>query len=104
MVKDDTLLFLFSRFEGELECTIVELEESNKKLAALKAETDAAKGAIFPVLLGNKRVANDRAREKEKDLHDMESLLKELLVVYLYFYFISYLHRKVILSFSGLTF
>ncbi|KAJ9563155.1 hypothetical protein OSB04_008315 [Centaurea solstitialis] len=67
------------QLRGELECTIAELEESNKNLAAVKAETDAAKGAIFPVLLGNKRVANDRAREKEKDLHDMESLLKELL-------------------------
>lgn len=67
------------QLKGELECTIVELEESNKELAALKAEADAAKGGIFPVLLGNKRVANDRAREKEKDLHDMESLLKELL-------------------------
>ncbi|KAK9050112.1 hypothetical protein SSX86_030918 [Deinandra increscens subsp. villosa] len=66
------------RLRGELECSIVELEESNKNLAVLKAETDAAKGGIFPVLLGNKRVANDRAREKEKDLHDMESLLKEL--------------------------
>lgn len=67
------------QLKGELECTIAELEESNKNLAVMKAETDAAKGAIFPVLLGNKRVANDRAREKEKDLHDMESLLKELL-------------------------
>lgn len=72
---------IFLIFEGELECTIAELEESNKNLSVLKAETDAAKGAIFPVILGNKRVANDRAREKEKDLHDMESLLKELLVV-----------------------
>lgn len=67
------------QLKGELECTIAELEESNKNLAALKAETDAAKGAIFPVLLGNKRVANDRAREKEKNLRDMESLLKELM-------------------------
>ncbi|KAL4585819.1 hypothetical protein LXL04_010445 [Taraxacum kok-saghyz] len=67
------------QLKGELECTIAELEESNKNLAVLKAETDAAKGAIFPVILGNKRVANDRAREKEKDLHDMESFLKELL-------------------------
>ncbi|XP_071736096.1 E3 ubiquitin-protein ligase BRE1-like 1 [Rutidosis leptorrhynchoides] len=67
------------QLKGELECTIAELEESNSNLAALKAEADAAKGGIFPVLLGNKRVANDRAREKEKDLHDMESLLKELL-------------------------
>lgn len=66
------------QLKGELESTIAELEESNKKLAVLKAETDAAKGGIFPVILGNKRVANDRTRDKEKDLHDMESLLKEL--------------------------
>ncbi|KAI3796691.1 hypothetical protein L1987_39370 [Smallanthus sonchifolius] len=66
------------QLRGELESTIAELEESNKNLTALKAETDAAKGASFPILHGNKRVANDRAREKEKDLHDMESLLKEL--------------------------
>nr|XP_043623926.1 E3 ubiquitin-protein ligase BRE1-like 1 isoform X2 [Erigeron canadensis] len=67
------------QLKGELECTIAELEESNKNLAALKAEADAANGGIFPVLLGNKRVANDRAREKDKDVHDMEFLLKELL-------------------------
>ena len=66
---------MFSVFEGELESTIAELEESNKKLAVLKAETDAAKGGIFPVILGNKRVANDRTRVKEKDLHYMDSLL-----------------------------
>ncbi|KAK1412273.1 hypothetical protein QVD17_33387 [Tagetes erecta] len=66
------------QLRGELECSIVELEETNKNLAVLKAETDAAKGGIFPLLLGNKRPANDKAREKEKDLHDMESLLKEL--------------------------
>ncbi|XP_076920914.1 E3 ubiquitin-protein ligase BRE1-like 1 isoform X1 [Bidens hawaiensis] len=64
---------------GELECSNADLKESNKNLAVLKAETDAAaKGGVFPVLLGNKRVANDRAREKEKNLNDMESLLKEL--------------------------
>lgn len=62
------------------------MEETNKNLAVLKAETDAAKGGIFPVLLGNKRPANDKAREKEKDLHDMESLLKELQVEYLFFF------------------
>lgn len=67
------------RLRGELESTIAELEESNCKLATLKAKRDAAKGAFFPVLLGNKHVASDRARDKQKDLQDMESTLKELL-------------------------
>lgn len=84
-VEDDILI----SFEGELECSNVELKESNKNLAALKAETDAAaKGGVFPVLLGNKRVANDRAREKEKNIHDMECLLKELQVDHLSFFHI----------------
>lgn len=66
--------------KGELESTIAELDESNCKLATLKAQRDAAKGAFFPVLVGNKHVSSDRARDKQKDLQDMESALKELLV------------------------
>ena len=65
----------------ELESTIRELEDSNNKLAALKAEKDATKGAFFPVLnLGSKQVANDRPGDKQKDLQDMESALKESMV------------------------
>ncbi|XP_059633890.1 E3 ubiquitin-protein ligase BRE1-like 1 [Cornus florida] len=70
------------RLRGELEITIAELEESNCKLATLKAERDAAKGAVFPVLnLGSKHVSGDKAkvRDKQKDLQDMESALKKLL-------------------------
>lgn len=64
--------------EVEVESTIRELEDSNSKLAALKAEKDATKGTFFPVLnLGNKHVANDRAGDKQKDMQDMESALKE---------------------------
>ncbi|KAK7817607.1 e3 ubiquitin-protein ligase bre1-like 1, partial [Quercus suber] len=64
----------------ELEVTLAELEESNCNLVSLKAQRDAAKGAFFPVLnLGNKQVASDRVRDKQKDLHDMESTLKELM-------------------------
>ncbi|XP_077235379.1 histone mono-ubiquitination 1 isoform X2 [Tasmannia lanceolata] len=60
---------------GELENTIAELEDSNHKLASLKAQR-----ASFPVLnLGNKHVAGDKARDKQKDLHDMEFALRELL-------------------------
>ncbi|CAK9149379.1 unnamed protein product [Ilex paraguariensis] len=66
---------------GELEDTLAELVENNCKLTTLKAERDAAKGAIFPVLnlVENKPIASDRMKDKEKDLRDMESALKELL-------------------------
>ncbi|KAK9911102.1 hypothetical protein M0R45_035025 [Rubus argutus] len=66
------------RLKGELETTLGELEENNRQLATLKAERDSTKGATFPVLnfLNNKPV--DRARDKQKDLQDMESTLKEL--------------------------
>ncbi|CAL5381347.1 unnamed protein product [Camellia sinensis] len=70
------LLFL----EVELESTVVELEESNCKLATLKTERDAAKRAFFPALnLVNKPVAVDKTKDKQKDLQNMESALKELL-------------------------
>ena len=72
------LLFL----EVELESTVAELEESNCKLAALKTDRDAAKGAFFPVLnFANKPVAVDVTKDKPKDLQDMESSIKELLVM-----------------------
>ncbi|GFS39294.1 histone mono-ubiquitination 1 [Actinidia rufa] len=68
------------RLRVELESTVTELEESNCKLAALKTDRDAAKGAFFPVLnFANKPVAVDRPKDKQKDLQDMESSLKELL-------------------------
>ena len=69
---------------GELESTVAELEESNCKLLTLKAERDLAKGAVLPVLnVGTAHVAGDNVRDKQKDLQDMESNLKELLVLLL---------------------
>lgn len=69
-------------FKGELESTIAELEESNCKLASLKAQRDSAKGAIFPLLnLGSKQVGADKAISKAKNMQDMESALKELMVI-----------------------
>ncbi|KAH1108652.1 hypothetical protein J1N35_012420 [Gossypium stocksii] len=68
------------RLKGELESTVAELQESNCKLATLKAERDATKGAFFPVLnLGSKHVSGDKVKDKHIDLHEMESALKELL-------------------------
>ncbi|XP_054781371.1 E3 ubiquitin-protein ligase BRE1-like 1 isoform X2 [Prosopis cineraria] len=68
------------RLKGELANTVAELEESNHKLATLKAERDAAKGAVFPVLnVGTKHAASDKIKDKQKDLQDMESSLKEIL-------------------------
>lgn len=77
------IYFRFCYYEGEFEKTIAHLDESNRKLAILKAEKDAAKGVLFPVLnLGNKHSANDKARDKQRDMQDMESTLKEYLVIY----------------------
>ncbi|KAB1225237.1 E3 ubiquitin-protein ligase BRE1-like 1 [Morella rubra] len=69
-----------ARLRGELEVTLAELEESNCNLASLKARRDAAKEAFSPLLnLGNKQGAGDRIKDKQKDLRDMESTLKELM-------------------------
>ncbi|TKY66301.1 E3 ubiquitin-protein ligase BRE 1 [Spatholobus suberectus] len=68
------------RLKGELASTVAELEESNHKLATLKAERDAAKGAVLPVLnVGSTHIPSDKIRDKQKDLQDMEFTLKELL-------------------------
>ncbi|XP_057980578.1 E3 ubiquitin-protein ligase BRE1-like 1 [Malania oleifera] len=68
------------RLRGELDNTIAELEDSNRKLATLKAGRNEAKGAFFRVLnLSGKHTAGDRTRDKQKDLQDVESALKELL-------------------------
>ncbi|PPD72302.1 hypothetical protein GOBAR_DD30803 [Gossypium barbadense] len=65
---------------GELENAAVELKETNCELEALKAERDATKGAFFPVLnLGSKQVVGDKAKDKHRDLQEMESALKELM-------------------------
>ncbi|KAF1884032.1 hypothetical protein Lal_00012992 [Lupinus albus] len=65
---------------GELESTVAELEESNHRLATLEEEGEGAKGVVLPVLsVGSTQVAGVKARDKQKDLHDMESNLKELL-------------------------
>ncbi|KAL2460873.1 E3 ubiquitin-protein ligase BRE1-like 1 [Abeliophyllum distichum] len=66
--------------KGDLESTILELEESNRNLAILKVERDLAKGASFPVLnRRNKHVTSDDIRDKQDDLQEMELTLKELL-------------------------
>ncbi|KAG6749309.1 hypothetical protein POTOM_046353 [Populus tomentosa] len=66
--------------KGELETTVAELYDSNCKLATLKAERNATKGAFFPVLnLGSKHAAGDQVRDKQKDLQEMESAVRELL-------------------------
>ncbi|KAL0913008.1 hypothetical protein M5K25_016437 [Dendrobium thyrsiflorum] len=67
------------RLTGALASTVIELEDSNSKLAILKAQGDGSKGApiIFPIL-GNKLAGGDVARDTQKEIHDMESLYKEL--------------------------
>ncbi|KAK1303934.1 E3 ubiquitin-protein ligase BRE1-like 1 [Acorus calamus] len=64
------------RLAVELESTFAELEESNHKLIALKAQRNSAQGTVFPFpALGKKQVAEDKA--KQKDFHNMECALKE---------------------------
>ncbi|PPD79850.1 hypothetical protein GOBAR_DD23217 [Gossypium barbadense] len=86
------------RLKGELESAVAELQESNCKLATLKAERDATKGAFFPFLnLGSKHVSGDKVKDKHIDLHEMESALKELLVIpfFLLSYLVKFLKLKV---------
>ncbi|XP_042511746.1 E3 ubiquitin-protein ligase BRE1-like 1 [Macadamia integrifolia] len=67
------------RLTGELESTFAELGDSNSKLATLKAQRDTAQSAFFPVLnVGGRQVAGDKARDRQRDMQDMESTLKEL--------------------------
>ncbi|KAF8026375.1 hypothetical protein BT93_F2996 [Corymbia citriodora subsp. variegata] len=67
------------RLKGELESTISELEESHSKLATLKVTKDSIRGGSFPVLnFGNKHTPSDKVRDKQRDLQEMESVLKEL--------------------------
>lgn len=50
-------------------------------MASLRAERDATKGAFFPVLdMASKHASGDRSGDNQKDLQDMESMLKELMV------------------------
>nr|XP_010933635.2 LOW QUALITY PROTEIN: E3 ubiquitin-protein ligase BRE1-like 1 [Elaeis guineensis] len=67
------------RLTEELASTIAELEESNCKLATLKAQEDTTQGRpfLFPTL-GNKHAGGDNVRDKQKELQDLESALKEL--------------------------
>ncbi|ESQ39129.1 hypothetical protein EUTSA_v10001306mg [Eutrema salsugineum] len=70
------------RIRGELEDEVVELQQCNGDLSALRAERDATAGAFFPVLSpGNNIATSDKARDKQRDLQDMESVLKELTVL-----------------------
>ncbi|XP_009143087.1 E3 ubiquitin-protein ligase BRE1-like 1 isoform X2 [Brassica rapa] len=70
------------RIRGELEDEVVELQQCNGDLSALRAERDATAGAFFPVLSpGNKLASSDKTRDKQRDLQDMEGVLKELTVL-----------------------
>ncbi|KAJ0970641.1 hypothetical protein J5N97_018600 [Dioscorea zingiberensis] len=67
------------RLLEELSTAVAELEESNSKLAILKAQRDGVQGA--PILfrnLGNKHAGGDKVGDKQKELQDMESTFNEL--------------------------
>ncbi|VAH81914.1 unnamed protein product [Triticum turgidum subsp. durum] len=62
----------------ELASAVAELEESNHKLAVLKAQGDPTHGTpiLFPTL-GNKSLPEDNVRDKQKELQDLEACHKE---------------------------
>ena len=66
----------------------MELQQCNGDLSALRAERDATAGAFFPVLSpGNKLASSEKTRDKQRDLQDMERVLKELTVIFPSFFF-----------------
>ena len=68
-------------FQEELASAVAELEESNHKLAALKAQGDTTHGTpIFFPTLGNKNMPEDNFRDKQKELQDLEACHKEFTV------------------------
>lgn len=76
----------------ELESTVSELEESHSKLATLKVTKDSIRGVSFPVLnFGNKHTPSDKVRDKQRDLQEMESVLKDLQVGYFLSFYLSVL-------------
>lgn len=71
-------------FQEELASTVAELEESNYKLAVLKAQRDTTHGTpiLFPTL-GNKSAPGcpgDSVRDKQKELQNLEASHKEFTV------------------------
>lgn len=71
----------FLAFKGELECVVAELEDTSTKLAPLKAEHDATKGSSFPPFnFGTKNLFCEKVSDRQRDLKDVESILRELQV------------------------
>uniref|UniRef100_A0A0D9W7W9 E3 ubiquitin protein ligase n=1 Tax=Leersia perrieri TaxID=77586 RepID=A0A0D9W7W9_9ORYZ len=67
------------RLKEELASTASELEETNHKLAALKAQRDNTQGTmILYATLGNNNTAEDKVRDKQRELRDLEATHKEL--------------------------
>ena len=74
---------MFLTFQEELASAVAELEESNHKLAVLKAQGDPTHGTpiLFPTL-GNKSFPQDNVRDKQKELQDLGASHKEFTVKY----------------------
>ncbi|KAJ6849638.1 E3 ubiquitin-protein ligase BRE1-like 1 [Iris pallida] len=69
----------YKRLAVDLTETVAELKESNCKLANLKAQKDGARGTpfLFPTL-GDKQTGSNKVRDRQKELQDLESTLKEM--------------------------
>lgn len=87
MLLYEPTLYFACVFEGGLENEVGELQQCNGDLSALRAERDSTAGAFFPVLsLGNKLTTGDKGSDKQRDLQDMESVLKELTVIFFFWF------------------
>lgn len=68
------------RLSGELAGTSMSLKESQSQLAVLRAHRDSGLGApfLYPIL-GNNNVVEDRIKDKQKELLDLQSSNQELM-------------------------
>ncbi|XP_044977659.1 E3 ubiquitin-protein ligase BRE1-like 1 isoform X2 [Hordeum vulgare subsp. vulgare] len=66
------------RLKEEFASAVAELEESNHKLAVLKAQDHTHGTSILFPNLGNKSLPEDNVRDKQKELQDLEACHKEL--------------------------
>ncbi|KMZ66381.1 E3 ubiquitin-protein ligase BRE1-like protein [Zostera marina] len=95
------------RLEGELESTNIELEESKSELVLLKSKKDSGQRTTpypFPSLGSNALLGDNKSKDNEKELHDMQSTNKELLdLASNYLFDITELHQKRIETFKRLS-
>ncbi|CAA6671817.1 unnamed protein product [Spirodela intermedia] len=68
------------RLAGELESTTIELKESNRDLSVLKSQRESGHGTpFFAATLGSNCTSGNGGRDRDKELHELESAQKQML-------------------------